>query len=110
MIERRLAFLLTLGVLTIAAVGLARGSAVGDVLTGEVISKDAKAKNIVINIKPCDSDQYHVTIKEPYHLTDLGEATCPGTRGRTYHKVQVEELPPHPPHPPKKDIPKPTPK
>jgi hypothetical protein len=88
---------------------MAGGFAVGDVYTGEVISKDAKTRSIVLNIAPCNSDQSPVTIKEPYHLTELGEATCSESHGRKYHKVQVEELPPPPPaHP--KEPPKPDPK
>jgi hypothetical protein len=74
--------------------GFASGAAAytpGDIYTGEVLAQDANG--IRLNTTPCKTTQSEVSIKF-FHVSRLGLDTCPGPHGRTYQKVQVEEIPP----------------
>jgi len=69
-------------------------AAPGDIVYGELISENAD--QITINTQPCAAKPRNETIPAPFRATKQGNQTCPGKNGRTYMKVQVEQLRPNP--------------
>jgi hypothetical protein len=63
----------------------------GDIYSGELVS-DSKG-TIVVDTTPCAAKPTHISSSH-FRLNDLGESKCSGSGGRSFHKVQVEELDP----------------